>query len=224
MDNEIISAFYLSIKVALISTSLVALSGVVIAYFLARKSFAGKNLIDSVLTLPMVLPPTVVGFYLVMILGKNGIIGAQIYRWTGFNIMFTWQAAVAASFVVSLPLMIKTVKVAIESVDDSLVKTSLSLGHSEIETFFRVILPLIGRGVITGLTLAFIRSLGEFGATLMLAGNIPGKTATMPTLIYSVMSSGEWERANFIVLFYTMFSVTVMLVTVKLSEGVKVYA
>ncbi len=224
MDNEIISAFYLSIKVALISTSLVALSGVVIAYFLARKSFAGKNLIDSVLTLPMVLPPTVVGFYLVMILGKNGIIGAQIYRWTGFNIMFTWQAAVTASFVVSLPLMIKTVKVAIESVDDSLVKTSLSLGHSEIETFFRVILPLIGRGVITGLTLAFIRSLGEFGATLMLAGNIPGKTATMPTLIYSVMSSGEWERANFIVLFYTMFSVTVMLVTVKLSEGVKVYA
>ena len=120
--------------------------------------------------------------------------------------MFTWQAAVLAAYVVSLPLMIKTARAALEAVDPNLINASYTLGHSELRTVFRVILPLAKKGIIAGTVLTFARALGEFGATLMLAGNIPGKTDTMPLAIYTLAGSGEWSQANFMVIFLTLIS------------------
>ncbi|MCX5901970.1 MAG: ABC transporter permease subunit, partial [Proteobacteria bacterium] len=127
-------------------------------------------------------------------------------NWTGFSIMFTWYAAVLASFVVALPLMIKTSRAAMESIDRNLISASYTLGHSEFETFLKIILPLSRKGIIAGTVLSFARAMGEFGATLMLAGNIPGKTDTMPLAIYTSASSGDWSKANVMVIFFTLIS------------------
>ena len=157
-------------------------------------------------TLPLVLPPTVTGYYLIILFGRNGLLGGFVYQWTGWTIMFTWYAAVLASYVVALPLMIKTARAAIESVDTNLINASYTLGNSEIKTTLKVILPLAKRGIIAGAVLSFARSMGEFGATLMLAGNLPGKTETMPIAIYSLSGSGEWNKAHGLVILMTLIS------------------
>jgi molybdate transport system permease protein len=170
------------------------------------KHFRGKELFDILFTLPLVLPPTVTGYYLIILFGRNGFIGRLIYEWTGWSVMFTWYAAVLASFVVALPLMIKTTRAAIESVDRNLINASYTLGHSEFETALRVTLPLAKKGILAGTILSFARAMGEFGATLMIAGNIPGKTDTMPLSIYSHASSGDWPMANWMVIFFSLMS------------------
>ncbi len=170
------------------------------------KDFRGKELLDILFTLPLVLPPTVTGYYLIILFGRNGFIGKLFYEWTGWSIMFTWYAATLASFVVALPLMIKTTKAAIESVDKNLIHVSYTLGHSEFETALRVTLPLAKRGALAGAVLSFARAMGEFGATLMIAGNIPGKTDTMPLSIYAHASSGDWSKANVMVVFFSLMS------------------
>ena len=208
MDNSILFSMRLSLQVAAVATAFVVVIGATSAYFLARRDFMGKGLLDIALTLPLVLPPTVTGYYLIVLFGKNGLIGRFIYEWTGWAIMFTWYAAVLASFVVALPLMVKTTRAAIESVDKNLINASYTLGHSEIETALNVILPLAKRGIMAGAVLSFARALGEFGATLMLAGNIPGKTDTMPLAIYSFAGSGEWSKANGMVILLTLISGT----------------
>ncbi len=190
------------------------------AYLLARKSFKGKEIIDILFTLPLVLPPTVIGYYLILLTGRNGLIGGPLYRWTGWSIVFTWVAAVLASFVVSLPLMIKTTRAAIESVDESLINASYTLGHNELTTAIKVILPLSKKGILAGTVLSFARAMGEFGATLMIAGNIPGKTNTMPLAIYTSVSSGEWSRANFLVLFFTLISGLFLYIANRFSKRV----
>jgi molybdate transport system permease protein len=162
--------------------------------------------VDILCTLPLVLPPTVTGYYLLVLLGRNGWVGRPIYEWTGWSMMFTWYAAVVASFVVALPLMIKTTRASIESVDKSLVNASYTLGHSELETALKVTLPLAKRGIIAGTILSFARAMGEFGATLMVAGNIPGRTDTMPISIYAHASSGDWSKANWMVIFFSLIS------------------
>ena len=206
LDNGTLFSLRLSLQVAGLATLLVLVSGIGMAYLLARKDFRGKELLDIFLTLPLVLPPTVTGYYLIILFGRNGVLGRFIYEWTGWTIMFTWQAAVLASYVVSLPLMIKTARAALEAVDLNLINASYTLGHSEARTVFRVILPLAKKGIIAGTVLTFARALGEFGATLMLAGNIPGKTDTMPLAIYTLAGSGEWFQANFMVFFLTLIS------------------
>ncbi|MDI6727782.1 MAG: molybdate ABC transporter permease subunit [Thermodesulfovibrionales bacterium] len=206
MDNSTLFSLRLSLQVAAVATFFVVLAGTCIAYFLARREFKGKELIDILFTLPLVLPPTVTGYYLIIIFGRNGYIGRLIYEWTGWTIMFTWYAAVLASFVVALPLMIKTSRAAIESVDKNLINASYTLGHSEFETTLKVILPLAKRSIIAGTVLSFARAMGEFGATLMIAGNIPGKTDTMPLAIYSLASSGEGAKANAMVVLLTVMS------------------
>ena len=206
MNNSVLFSLKLSFQVASVATLLVMLVGGLIAYLLARKDFKGRTLLDILITLPLVLPPTVTGYYLIILFGRNGFIGSFVYDWTGWSIMFTWYAAVLASFVVALPLMIKTTRAAIESVDENLIDASYSLGHSELETAVKVILPLSKKGILAGVVLSFARALGEFGATLMIAGNIPGRTDTMPIAIYSLANSGEWSRANFMVLFLTLIS------------------
>lgn len=206
MDSSTLFSLRLSLQVAAVATFFVVLVGIFIAYMLARKEFKGRELVDIIFTLPLVLPPTVTGYYLIVIFGRNGVVGKLIYEWTGWTIMFTWYAAVLASFVVALPLMIKTARAAIESVDKNLINASYTLGHSEFETAVKVILPLAKRGIIAGSVLSFARAMGEFGATLMIAGNIPGKTDTMPIAIYSLASSGEWSKANVMVILLTLMS------------------
>ena len=206
LDSATLFSLKLSLQVAGLATLLVLVSGIGLAYLLARKDFVGKELLDIFLTLPLVLPPTVTGYYLIILFGRNGVLGRFVYEWTGWTIMFTWQAAVLASYVVSLPLMIKTARAALEAVDPNLINASYTLGHSEVRTVFRVVLPLAKKGIIAGTVLTFARAMGEFGATLMLAGNIPGKTDTMPLAIYTLAGSGEWSHANFMVIFLTLIS------------------
>jgi molybdate transport system permease protein len=203
-----------------VATVFVVLVGTGMAYLLARRNFKGKEILDILLTLPLVLPPTVIGYYLIILMGRNGLIGSILYHWTGWSIVFTWYAAVLASFVVSLPLMIKTTRAAIESVDKSLINASYTLGHSEMTTVIKVILPLSKKGIIAGTVLAFARAMGEFGATLMVAGNIPGKTNTMPLAIYTSASSGEWANANLLVVFFTLISGLFIYIANKFSTRV----
>jgi molybdate transport system permease protein len=206
LDSATLFSLRLSLQVAGLATLLVLVSGLGMAYVLARKAFWGKEVLDILLTLPLVLPPTVTGYYLIILFGRHGILGRPVYEWTGWTIMFTWQAAVLAAYVVSLPLMIKTARAALEAVDPNLINASYTLGHSEVRTVFWVILPLAKKGILAGTVLTFARALGEFGATLMLAGNIPGRTDTMPLAIYTLASSGEWPQANFMVIFLTLIS------------------
>ena len=218
MDGSLLFSLRLSLQVATAATVLVVLIGTGMAYILASKNFPGKEPLDILLTLPLVLPPTVTGYYLILFMGRNGLLGKYLYHWTGWSIMFTWYAAVLASFIVALPLMIKTTRAAIESVDQNLIKVSYTLGHEEFKTFFKVILPLSKKGIIAGAVLSFARAMGEFGATLMVAGNIPGKTATMPIAIYTTASSGEWPKASLMVVFFTLISGVFLYIANKLSK------
>jgi molybdate transport system permease protein len=211
-------ALRISVQVVGIAILLIAVLGIGFAYLLAKRNFRGKELLDAVLTMPMVLPPTVTGYYLILLLGRRGLLGQPIYQLTGWSITFTWMAAVAASTVIALPLMVKAARAAIESVDSQYEICSYTLGKSETETFFRVILPLASRGIFAGIALSFARAFGEFGATLMLAGNIPGKTQTMPLAIYDAVASGEDDRAIWLALILTGISITVVYITNRLSR------
>ncbi len=213
------SPLVLSLWVSLVATSIIAVCGASIAYILARKRFFGRMLFDAVITLPMILPPTVTGYYLIILLGKNGIIGNYIYKLTGWTIMFTWQAAVIAATIVAIPIMIKSAKAAIESVDIEYEKAAFTLGKSEVETLFLVTLPLAKKGLIAGLILSFARALGEFGATIMVAGNIPGKTSTMPLAIYSAVQSGEDQLATMLVIILTVVSIAIIYITIRMTRS-----
>jgi molybdate transport system permease protein len=212
------SPLVLSLWVSVLATSIIAVLGTLIAYVLARKRFFGRTMLDAFTTLPMILPPTVTGYYLIILLGKNGIIGNYIYNLTGWSVMFTWQAAVIAATVVAIPIMIKSAKAAIESVDIEYEKAAFTLGKSEIETFFLVTLPLAKKGLIAGLVLSFARALGEFGATIMIAGNIPGKTSTMPLAIYRAFQSGENQLATTLVIILSVVSIAVIYITTRISR------
>jgi molybdate transport system permease protein len=208
----------LTLRIALITTFFVAVLGVGISYLLAKKDFAGKRLADALVTLPMVLPPTVTGYLLVILLGKNGAIGSRIILLTGKGILFTWQAAAIAAFVVSLPLMVKTATSAIGAVDRSLEEASSILGRSELETALYITLPLAKKGIFAGCVLSFARSVGEFGATLMVAGNIPGKTSTMALSIYNAYQTGNNELAGMLVFILVAISFLTIVATSKLAE------
>ncbi len=210
---------YLTLKVALIATLLVAVIGIAIAYPLARRDFPAKNFLDALILLPLVFPPTVTGYYLIVLFGKAGIVGKYIYSLTGFSIAFTWQAAVLASVIVAMPFMIKTSRAAIESVDIELEKVAYTLGKSKWETMLLVTFPLAKKGIFAGIVLSFARAVGEFGATLMFAGNIPGKTNTMPIAIYDAVSAGKFGTANLLVLILTFVSIFILYMTNRLVHG-----
>ncbi len=212
-------ALQLSLLVVSITTVIVGVIGLSFAYLLAKKEFFGKELLDALLTMPLVLPPTVTGYYLIILLGRRGVLGSFIYDLTGWTFAFTWQGAVVAAVIVSLPLMIKTSRASLESIDPDLETASYTLGKSKGETFFRITLPLAKRGVIAGLVMSFARALGEFGATLMIAGNIPGKTQTMPLAIYEAVASGDEHTAQILALILTCISVAAVYFTNKLSKS-----
>jgi len=221
VDEGIFFSLRLSVQVASFATVLVVVIGIPCAYLIARRDFRGREALDMAFTLPLVLPPSVIGYYLIVLFGRNGVVGSHLFAWTGWTIMFTWQAAVVASFVVALPLMVKSARAAIESVDRSLMDASSTLGHSELWTAINVTLPLAKRGIVAGTVLSFARAMGEFGATLMLAGNIPGRTDTMPLAIYTAATSGESHRANGMVLLLTVISGSFLYLANRMSSGAR---
>lgn len=210
MNPELLSALGLSIRVACLATVLDAALGIPLAYLLARKTFPGRTLVDLLVTLPLVLPPTVTGYYLIVLLGRRGWLGGPLYALTGWSVTFTWYAAVIAATVMAFPLLVRTARAAIESVDLDLVRAAFTLGRSEWRTALEVTLPLARKGILAGLVLAFARALGEFGATLMLAGNIPGRTTTVPLAIYTAVQTGESGEAFVLVAVLTMVSCAVI--------------
>ena len=211
------SAFKISVLVVSVATVAIALVGTALAFLLARREFRAKEFLDSLVTLPMVLPPTVTGYYLILLLGRRGLLGRTLFALTGWTVAFTWEAAAIAAATVALPLMVKSARAALESIDRRYELVSFSLGKSEFETFFRVTLPLASRGILAGVVLSFARALGEFGATLMLAGNIQGKTQTMPLAIYEAFISGEDGKAQIMAVILTGTSGAVIYLTKVLT-------
>ncbi|WP_322060451.1 molybdate ABC transporter permease subunit [Paraburkholderia sp. J63] len=199
----------LSLKVAGWATALNVVFGVAAGYGLARWRSGARDLLDSLLTLPLVMPPTVLGYYLLVLVGRRGVFG----RWLdslGIQLVFTWQGAVLASMVVAFPLVLKSARAAFESIDPQLERAARTLGISEAAIFFRVTLPLATRGIVAGTLLAFARALGEFGATLMIAGNLPGRTQTLSVAIYSAVQAGDDSTANFLVLVTSVTCVVIL--------------
>lgn len=210
-------ALALSLKVALWATLLDVVFGVALGYLLARARFPGRDTLDAILTLPMVMPPTVLGYYLLVLIGRNGPIGHWLQQHFGINLIFTWQAAVIAAAVVAFPLVLKAARSAFETVDTQLEDAARVLGISAVGVFLRVTLPLAWRGVLAGTLLAFARSMGEFGATLMVAGSIPGKTQTLSIAVYEAVQAGQDDTANLLVIITSLTCVTVLVLANKLT-------
>lgn len=208
----------LSLRIASIATVFSFVFGVLFAYILNKKNIPGKNFWETLITLPMILPPSVTGYFLLMLLGKRGVIGSALIDIFGFKIIFTWYAAVIAASIVSLPLMYQNVKAAFVNVDPAYERAARTLGSSEFRIFTTITFPLAWPGIISGIVLAFCRAIGEFGATLMVAGNIPGKTQTVPTAIYYAVENGNTTEANTLVLIMTVFSFVLILTLNKWLE------
>ena len=206
----------LSLKVSLWATVINAVLGVAAAYLLSRWRSPFANVVDSILTLPLVLPPTVMGYYLLVLLGRRGVFGAWLDQ-LGINLVFTRQGAVIAASVVSFPLVLRSARAALEGVNPLLENAGRVLGLSEIAVFFRVSLPLASRGIIAGILLAFARALGEFGATLMIAGNLPGRTQTLSVAIYEAVQAGDDEAALLLVLVTSLTCVLILMIAGRLA-------
>lgn len=217
-------ALGLSLKVALWATAIDLVLGMAFAYLLARSRFPGRDLLDAALTLPMVLPPTVLGYYLLVVIGRNGPVGAWLQSAFSINLIFTWQAAVIAAAVVGFPLVLKAARSAFEAVDVQFEQAARVLGVSRLGIFMRVTLPLAWRGVLAGALLAFARSMGEFGATLMVAGSIPGKTQTMSIAVYEAVQAGQDDTANLLVLITSVTCIAVLLLANRLTPPREVQA
>ena len=189
-------AIRLSAKVALVATLVSLPFGFVMAYVMTFRQFRGKVLLEVAVSLPLTLPPVVIGYLLLLLLGKNGWLGHLLDQ-AGIRLIFTWQAAVVASAVVGFPLLVRSIRIGMESIDQRLIHASRTLGARWYDTLFTVIVPLSLQGILAGSSLMFARSLGEFGATIIVAGNIPGVTQTIPLAIFDYVSSPGGERAAF---------------------------
>ena len=216
-------SFKLSLLVVSVATVVIATVGLALALLFAKARFPGREVLASFFTLPLVLPPTVTGFFLIVLFGRHGLIGEPIYALTGWTVAFTWQAAVIAAVILALPLMVVSARAAIESVNPQYEIASYTLGKSKLATVFRITLPLARRGILAGVVLSFTRALGEFGATFMLAGNIQGKTQTMPLAIYEAVINGDNKQAQVLALILTAVSVLAVYLTSKLTKGVLRY-
>jgi molybdate transport system permease protein len=212
-------ALLLSLKVAAWATALNLVFGVGTGFVLARTRFPGRDLLDTVLTLPMVMPPTVLGYYLLVLLGRRGWLGAWLQSHLGINLIFTWQGAVIAAAIVAFPLVFKPARVAFEAVDRQYEQAAQVLGVAPLSLFFRVTLPLAWRGILSGVLLGFVRALGEFGATLMVAGSIPGKTQTLSIAVYEAVQAGQDQAANLMVLIVSVVCIVILLAAGRLAPG-----
>jgi len=210
---------WLTLKVAGLATLASFFTGVVLAYLIARRQFWGRDWLDAVSTLPLVLPPTVLGYYLIVLMGHNGFIGRWLHDNLGISLIFTWQGAVLAAAVVSFPLIFKSARAAFEEVDGSLENTARTLGSSELQVFLRVSLPLAWRGILAGAMLAFARAMGEFGATLMVAGNLPGKTQTLSLAVYEAVQAGNDHLATILVLLTSGLAILILGASSKILQA-----
>jgi molybdate transport system permease protein len=208
----------LTLKVSLLATVLALIAGVACARALGRRSGLARNLAESLLTLPLVLPPTVLGYYLLVLLGHNGAIGGWLYAHFGLSLIFTWQGAVIAAAVAAFPLILRAARAAFADVDPQLEQAARTLGLTEAAVFFRVSLPLAWRGVAAGALLAFARAMGEFGATLMVAGSLPGRTQTLSIAIYNAVMAGDDAAAQTLVLISLIAAVVILILAAQLLQ------
>ncbi len=210
---------WLSLRVAAISTAIALAVGLWLAWILANRSFRGKEVLDAAVTLPLVLPPTVLGYYLLVLLGRASPVG-HLYEWLfGGPLVFTWQAAVVASLFHSTPLLVKSARAAFESVDRSYERAARNLGATELRLFWRVTLPLARRSILAAAALAFARSLGDFGVTLMIAGNIPGRTQTISVAIYDAVEAGNGATARILVLVISALALVILTLANRLTSN-----
>jgi molybdate transport system permease protein len=208
---------WLSLRVAVLSTAISLAAGVWIAYILANRSFRGKEVLNAAVTLPLVLPPTVLGWYLLVLIGRASPFGKLWELIFGSPLVFTWKAAVVAAILHSLPLLVISARAALESVDRSYARAARALGASEWRLFWRVTLPLARRSVFAATALAFARSLGDFGVTLMVAGNIPGRTQTVAVAIYDAVEAGNGAVARILVLVISAIALLVLTVANRVA-------
>lgn len=209
---------WISVKVAFSATLFTFFAGLLAAGLVVNMG-KWKGLLDGLFSLPMVLPPTVVGFFLLLLFGRNSALGKVLERFD-ISVIFTWQGAVLAAVVVSFPIMYRTARGALEQVDRNLIHAARTLGMSEMQIFFRILVPVAGPGIAAATILAFARALGEFGATIMIAGNIPGKTQTMSLAIYTAMQSGNRELAyRWVAIIMAMSVVTMVLMNGIVERG-----
>jgi molybdate transport system permease protein len=201
-----------SLQVAGLATLICIFAGLPLAWVLARHRFPGRNLLEIAVTLPLVLPPTVVGYYLLRGLGRGSPVGRFLEDEVGLSIVFTWYGAAIAAAIVSIPFLIRTSQSAFEAVDPELERVAQTLGRSRVGVFRAITLPLAARGIAAGIALAFARAIGEFGATVVLAGNIPGKTRTLPISVYDAVQAGDIDRANVTALLLIGISIVSLLV------------
>src|SRR6266852_1200254 len=209
---------WLSLRVAVVSTAVAIAAGLWIAYILANREFRGKEAVDAAVTLPLVLPPTVLGYYLLVLLGRASPFGKLWESIFGSPLVFTWKAAVVAALLHALPLLVKSARAALESVDRSYERAARNLGASEWRLFWRVTLPLARRSILAAAALAFARSLGDFGVTLMVAGNIPGRTQTVAVAIYDAMEAGNRTLALTLVLVVSAVTLLILSLANRLAS------
>jgi molybdate transport system permease protein len=210
---------WLSLRVAAISTALALVVGLWLAWILANRAFRGKEILDAAITLPLVLPPTVLGAYLLVLLGRASPLGKLYEIIVGQPLVFTWQAAVVASLFHSTPLLVKSARAAFESVDRSYERAARNLGATEMRLFWRVTLPLVRRSVLAATALAFARSLGDFGVTLMIAGNIPGRTQTVSIAIYDAVEGGNAATARILVVIVSALALAILTLANRLTSN-----
>ena len=210
---------WLSLRVAFLATAIAVAGGMWLAYVLANREFRGKDVLDAAVTLPLVLPPTVLGYYLLVLIGRASPLGALWEQIFGSPLVFTWKAAVVAALLHALPLLVKSARAALESVDRNYERAARNLGASEWKLFWRVSLPLARRSILAATALAFARSLGDFGVTLMVAGNIPGRTQTVAVAIYDAVESGNGAVARVLVLVVSAVALLILTLANRLSPS-----
>lgn len=215
-SHEVLVPLLLTLKVAGWATLLATVAGVLIAFTIARFRFPGREILDAMMTLPMVMPPTVLGYYLLVLLGRRGPIGGWLEANLGISLIFTWQGAVIAAAIVALPLVYKGARAALEGVEPQFEQAARVLGKSETSVFLQVTLPLAWRGILAGAMLAFARAMGEFGATLMVAGSLPGRTQTLSIAVYEAVQAGKDDVANFLVIVTSVVCITILLASGRL--------
>jgi molybdate transport system permease protein len=209
------SAILLSLRVAVVATLLSLPFGFAVAYLMTYKRFRGRVALDVIVNLPLTLPPVVIGYLLLLLLGQNGWIGKWVLQPLGIRLIFTWKAAIIATAVVGFPLMVRSIRTGMETIDERLIQASRTLGAGWLDTIITVIVPLSVRGLIAGSILMFARGLGEFGATIIVAGNIPGVTQTIPLAIYEYVSS---PRGDVMALSLCIVSITISVVVLLFHE------
>lgn len=221
-SSAVIDAVLLSVTVSLISTAANLLPAAAAAYLLARINFRGKVILDGIINLPLVMPPVTTGFLLLIILGRNGVIGSCLYNTFGIKIAFTTAAAVIASMTVSFPLVVRNIRISLEMMDSRLEKAALTLGAGKIQIFIRITVPLIMPGIVSGIVLGFARSMGEFGATMIFAGNLRGVSRTIPLSVYSFLQiPGKEKEAAVLVGISVSLSFLAMLLSAVYTKKLK---